>query len=354
LYPYGWTRTGKTTLGLIVLIIWRQPHDSTHKMSFSKLDTEARFGNVISQTTFPKVANEVGTLGDERHRGLLEMFKNAIETRIARGKYFQKVNYADIPSLSPCVLTGNPKPPSDSGFQSRIIPIVFTKGDKHSEDERQKFVSFFIKEVVPNLGVLEDFTTNYVMQHPDILLKANKEDCDPIEFGTTILKEFYKAADRDLPDWIDLFVEEPQQVLEDNIDYTRLQVRSFFINTINEAYQKYFRVLDPTDAGIHKKSVLERLNVVCDHNLISFLNLTNSGTTIVILGDIVKELHSQKGGVLQSEIASMHELAHTMGLEYGQKWIGGKNTKVVFGDFSKFADFIDSEISDHNPSAVIQ
>jgi hypothetical protein len=149
LYPYGWTRTGKTTLGLIVLVIWRQAHDSTHKMSFSKLDTEARFGNVISKTTFPKVANEVGTLGDERHRGLLEMFKNAIETRIARGKYFQKVNYADIPSLSPCVLTGNPKPPNDSGFQSRIIPIVFTKGDKHSEEERQKFVSFFIKEVGP-------------------------------------------------------------------------------------------------------------------------------------------------------------------------------------------------------------
>jgi hypothetical protein len=51
---------------------------------------------------------------------------------------------------------------------------VFTKGDKHSEEERQKFVSFFIREVVPNLGVLGDFYTNYVMQHTEELLKPNK------------------------------------------------------------------------------------------------------------------------------------------------------------------------------------
>jgi hypothetical protein len=34
------------------------------------------------------VLKEVSALGDERHRPLLETFKDAIETRIARGKYF--------------------------------------------------------------------------------------------------------------------------------------------------------------------------------------------------------------------------------------------------------------------------
>jgi hypothetical protein len=41
-----------------------------------------KHNNILSKTTFPSV-NEVSALGDERHRSLLETFKDAIETRIA-------------------------------------------------------------------------------------------------------------------------------------------------------------------------------------------------------------------------------------------------------------------------------
>ena len=44
------------------------------------------------------------------------------------------------------------------------------------------------------------------MKHPECLLKTNKEDCDPIQFATFILKEFYRSADMVLPDWIEFFV----------------------------------------------------------------------------------------------------------------------------------------------------
>jgi len=104
------------------------------------------------------------------------MFKNSSETRIARGRYFQKTDYKDIPAFSSCVLTGNPRPSSDSGFQSRIIPIAFTKEDEHSDMEKKEFKAFFTNEVIPNIGILGDFTANYVMNHPDCLLKPNKED----------------------------------------------------------------------------------------------------------------------------------------------------------------------------------
>jgi hypothetical protein len=137
LYPYGRTRTGKSTLGYIDLAIWRKYHDSKHKVPFSKVDTPPRFGNIISKTTLPLVINEVDALGEIKYKDLLEMSKNSIETRIARGKYFQKTDYRDIPALSACVFTGNPRPPSDSGFQSRIIPIPFTKEDKHSDEEKK-------------------------------------------------------------------------------------------------------------------------------------------------------------------------------------------------------------------------
>lgn len=55
-------------------------------------------------------------------------------------------------------------------------------------------------------------------------------------------------------------------------------------------------------------------------------------------------------GIDSSEIAILQELANTMGLEYGQKWLNGKNTKVAYGEISKFTSFLDSEIEDcENP-----
>jgi hypothetical protein len=35
-----------------------------------------------------------------------------------------------------------------------------------------------------------------------------------------------------------------------------------------------------------------------------------------------------------------------MGLDYGQKWLNSGNTRVVLGDYSKFLQFISSEVSD--------
>jgi hypothetical protein len=60
----------------------------------------------------------------------------------------------------------------------------------------------------------------------------------------------------------------------------------------------------------------------------------------------MKELRSPRSGIDSSEIASLQELANTMGLEYGQKWLNGKNTKVAYGNMAKFISFLDSEIED--------
>lgn len=349
LYPYGRTRTGKSTLGYMALAIWRKYHDSKSKVPFSKVDTPARFGNTISKTTLPLVINEVGALGEFKYKDLLEMFKNSIETRIARGKYFQKTDYRDIPALSACVLTGNPRPATDSGFQSRVIPYPFTKEDEHSNEEKKQFKAFFINEVVPNIGLLGDFTANYVMNHPESLLRPNKEDCDAIKFATSILKEFYLAANRNLPDWIDSFVEE--HTLEFNSDETRLQIRAFFIYTINDAFQRYSWLTGSDDANATNAKTLDnRLQFCLDLNAIPFLTRTQDGNTIVIFSNVMKEMYNNsRFGIDRTEIASMQELAHVMGLEYGQKWLNGANTRVVFGDYSKLLQFIGSEISDQNP-----
>jgi hypothetical protein len=182
------------------------------------------------------------------------------------------------------------------------------------------------------------------MNHPECLLLPNKEECDPIKFATSILKEFYLSANRNLPNWIDLFVEE--HALESNSDETRLQIRAFFIYTINEAFQRYSRVIGIGEV-VETKPLKERLQFCLEHNAIPFLVWTKDGNTVVVLSNVMKEMYSnQRFGIDRTEIASMQELAHMMGLEYGQKWLNGANTRVVFGENSKFVQFIDSEISD--------
>ena len=93
-----------------------------------------------------------------------------------------------------------------------------------------------------------------------------------------------------------------------------------------------------------------RFNFCCEKKLIPSISLINGGHTVVIFSDIMKELLNPKSGIDSSEIASLQELANTIGLEYGQKWLNGRNTKVAYGDMAKFIGFLDSEIKDNENS----
>jgi hypothetical protein len=53
LYPYGWTRTGKTTIGRIVNGIWGKYADRKHRIPFTSINSDAKFGFILSQTTYP-------------------------------------------------------------------------------------------------------------------------------------------------------------------------------------------------------------------------------------------------------------------------------------------------------------
>ena len=114
---------------------------------FTAVDTKARLGEALSKSTYPIVINEVAQLNDEnRNRDMVEMFKTAITDTIARKKFVNKTIYTEIPSFSPCILTGNSIPPSDTGFRRRIIPIVFTEKDQYSEDEIKDLKNYLINE----------------------------------------------------------------------------------------------------------------------------------------------------------------------------------------------------------------
>ena len=155
LYPYGWSNTGKSTLGeKICCCIWNRYDNEDAIIPFTAADTVARLGEALSKSTYPVVINEVAQLNDEhRNKGLVEMFKTAITDRIARKKYVNKTIWTEIPSFSACILTGNSNPPKDTGFRRRIIPIVFTENDQYSEDEIKEFEKLFDERIKKELKI---------------------------------------------------------------------------------------------------------------------------------------------------------------------------------------------------------
>ena len=132
LFLYVWSNTGKTTFGKISNCIWNNFNDPKHDdvIPFTAIDTKAKLGEAISQSTFPLAINEVAPLSDDRYRDLLEMVKTAIEDMISRKKFVNRTTYTDILSLCAAILTGNSPPPSDPAFKRRFVLINFTRADE--------------------------------------------------------------------------------------------------------------------------------------------------------------------------------------------------------------------------------
>jgi hypothetical protein len=128
LYFYGWTNTGKTTTGRIILAIWRKNKGrKKHDIGFSTVDNIARFGRSVSYNTYPILIKV--QLNDERQKQLVEALKHAVQSQTARARLSSKSTAEFIAALSPCILTSNAPPPEDPAFQRRIIPTHFSRED---------------------------------------------------------------------------------------------------------------------------------------------------------------------------------------------------------------------------------
>ena len=207
----GFPSTAKSTLGDIALAVWGKHNDPKHRLSFKSINTEARLGQVISQTTLPIVINEVGDLSNPNYSHMVEMIKNAIENETARSTFNRFGRFVSIRALSAVILTGNPAPPKDGGYRRKSLPIIFTVEDKYDrENEGKEFLDWLTREL-DKLEVLGSFTAHYIMNKLDILKEKSWN-----EMGIEVLKEFYAKADLDTPDWINLVVEYDR--LEQTVD----------------------------------------------------------------------------------------------------------------------------------------
>jgi hypothetical protein len=348
IYLYGTSNTGKSSLGeKICNCIWDRYQNVDAELPSTAIDTEARLGESLSKSTYPIVINEVSHLSDIRTgKKMVEMIKLSIAGLISRKKFgINKTNWTAIPSLSACILTANNAPPDDKGLKRRIISIDFTEDDKYSNEEIAEFDKIFKEQIKKELRYFGDFAVNYIMENQHILIGNNSVDWK--EVGQTILTEFYKAAGREAPEWIQFFVERIQ--LEDSKTDTGLLLRSFLIDRINDAYSRHYRstekiIIDSSESNAErdKISFSKKLTFCLDNGIIPFLRRIDTGwiSTIVFTSDLINELKQKI-----PDIASLSGVASYIdGFEYGQQRITKKQVlRVAYGTEKDLLEFLGLE-----------
>ena len=324
LYLYGASRTGKTTLGEIVLKIWGL--DSRYVKTGANIDTPARIGYVISQSTFPTLVNEPGDALSKTD--IVDIIKNAVESPLARGK-FVRGSYVDIPALSPFIFTSNRYLPKDDTLLRRFLVLRFTYGEKLAEDRIREFEEK-VKPKLDKLRHIGAYIASYVAEH---------RLPDSPQGLTDIIKRAYEDAGLKAPEWLDLEVKDVEDIHLSLVE----SVRNFMLRRINEEYarniSRIFLVVHRED-GVeervvekHELEMVEKVKAVLEKNLIPWLFYR--GGEVIVTGGVMRELEEEIG-----DIGGLKSLAELLKWEYRQKKIAGKPQWCVITSLEDFVDFL--------------
>ena len=356
MYLFGWSNAGKTTLGKIVLCVWRKYNSKTRDeflLGFASINSEARFGKVVSRDTYPRVINEVKSLSDPRYSNILEVMKNAVENSNARGRIENYRNYVNIPALSPLFLTANyPPPENDTGFKRRLKSLHFDKNDSHENAASKEFEKWF-EERKDILGILGDFAAKHLGEHLELLTDKNM---DWEQKSKEVLKALYQYASKEEPSWVNDTIDE--NTIEESKDEVTADLRSFFTNEINEYFIRYIKAIeyqnDEVVRGLIKKQnyestvFIDRSRFCIENKIIPYIsqyNSKNNGLMICITSPIIRELNKKKVG--NGGLNTLRDIATEIpSFMYGTRVIGGKSVKCAYGSKTSFDEFITSEVKE--------
>ena len=333
----GFPRSGKGTQGRIAAGLWTEYGSNKYYIPFTSVNTEARLAKKLSMDTLIRIINECNDLNNEKQSHLLEMFKTSIESRISRSTYISRTSYVDELALSTGVLTSNQDFPIETGFRSRIIHIIETKEDKYwNEEQRIEFDSFMYKGR-KHLRTLGDFTANYILNNPNVLLKDNPEECNWKKTAKIVLEGFYKAAKCEIPDWTSQFVEETDvtaKAIEEAEETNYFELRGFLESDINERFR-----LDPyrnSEGYVTAATFPEKLDHCLSNRLVPYLHRRDK-SEIVITHDIIKELRKARIVNLTTMPALAKEIQD---FKYEPTWFNGKTRRVIHGPYNSFITFL--------------
>ena len=343
IHSYSKSGGGKTTGGLIALAVWRKHTEKDkpiHQLNLGKIDTPARLGHAVSQTTYPVLVDEVGDLGDKKHIGLVELIKTAVKSTVIRGSYVSRGHYVDTPALSSLIFTSNPAPPRDDGYRRTSIIIHYSRQEQHTKEQALEFDKW-ITANLDKLGILGDFAARYITKYkPDILFSGRENE----DIEKEIITEFYKLVKKEKPGWLDLKVESNKAAVEDETEQPRFELRGFFIEAITNTYSKHYPRLTPISIQKEQEERSVNLTTMLDFclnkNLVPYLHRHNVNWQIMITADVLSEL--KRAGSEIEGLTHLTDLAQLLGFEYKQKKIHGKSVYAAVGDEGVFLNFLDS------------
>jgi hypothetical protein len=355
IHDHGWSSSGKTSLGKIALAVWRLDTNAQkrdYQLGFGNIDNAARFGSIISRSTYPKVINEVGGLQDKFNRSLLELIKGAIESPYVRGKFFDG-KYQNIPASCNLFLTSNSKPPDDSGYRSKTTLIQHTKDEVHERGQKEA-VEFerWLDSKLHLLGVLGDFIARHVIVKP-----AKPEEsilfCDKSydHMAKEITAEFYKSVGKERPEWLDRIFEQ-RSIVEENTEQAYFEIRGFLMDQITEAYSRHIRTVY-SDKDPDPKVTIDfatRSNFCLANKLIPYLHdhsRRDGIQEIVITHDILAELKRKIDHI--EGVTTMEDLGKELpNFEYTSRKLGGKARRVLAGSRNDFVNFLEGKIAEND------
>ncbi|MEM5873121.1 MAG: hypothetical protein QXV63_02745, partial [Candidatus Aenigmatarchaeota archaeon] len=290
LFLQGESATGKTTLGRIILNIWNLQND----IGGASIDTIAKFGQILSSTTFPYLVNEPRGVFEKEE--LIEAIKNAVDNTVVRSKFYGNI-FRNLPSLSILVFTSNKEIPEDDALLRRFNVIVFDFDEKISEEKQKEFR----EKIEPQFYKLKEIGNAIAY-----LVVNEKFELDPIK----ILKELYKRVGLNQPDWLYL---EYKKEYRSYFELSAEQIRQKIVRFIKETYAKFFR-----DGYSDVDKQAEEL---IDHGYIPEIIKQKNNEYLLLTAMFFERI-----GYKKDEI-NLRKFAHLIGGEYHETSIYRNNKK---------------------------
>ena len=318
LLVYGESLTGKTTLGYIIRHMWGLPPLAK---TGSSMDTVARLGAVLSETTFPVVVNEVADPLNKED--ILEMVKAGVEGTVARARVEGGI-YRKIPSLAPLFMTCNYLPyrvADDPGAFRRLLVIRFSYYDRLQEEKIRQFEAE-VKPRLEKLAGLGAFAYKLLRENVELLQQPWES------IAETILEKAVEYAGLEKRGWEWVREAEKGESHEEYREEVIEILRVRLLDDINERYTRHVTRV----AGVNA-TVRERLEALLHDNLIPYI-VVKDEETLVLTTALKRELN------LGLDLKTLAERLGE-GFEYKLAKVGEKVVRGIVASKEAFLRFLE-------------
>jgi hypothetical protein len=240
---------------------------SIYDLSAGSANTDAKFGNAVSHTTYPVAFSEFGRVESYgRDEKLVETFKNAIDRLICRhGRHEGKYDFPFL-SLSPLIINGNPFISRKGEILKRLHTVKYSQEDRHGkEDPRTIEYNDLMQKRRHELRILGDWTINYIWDNRQELLLSKRYDA--YQLMDIVIKKFYEFAGVEFPEWLGRWILETA-LDELDVDEEGI-IRAILFKHIHDVLRQNAHLLDTRNMG--DIALADRIRLCLQHDLLSFI-----------------------------------------------------------------------------------